>query len=460
MIDSTGERIASELLTRVRLEHLQRYAICREVVRGKRVLAIGSGEGHGGAMLSDTAAQVIGVERNPSLVAHAAGLYGRLPHLSYTVGALDRIPLADRSIDVVVAFGTLYSRDLHMVTLREIRRVMAPEGLFLFAWPNAFVPLELQPRLGLELQSGRSPTLSELGTLLKSFFEQVEFWGQRLAVGSFTFPLDRIAPRTKLRPLTVEEDVITESVAPLEHPLSYIAVCSDAPFEPHLLQLESVVLEPAEDLYLQLQQTMLENDKRHQKDDAVITQLMDRLEAARTAQKTTTRLHSVAVSELQDERLEQREMERVLSSARQEVEAAGRLLADSQATLQITQMALDGSRLEAQTQYQALKELQQQHVATQAVLQDTQATLQDTQATLQETQAALQETQAELDARIRAHETQLAERDAQIGGWQGQVEALRHQLADVYASTSWRISAPIRRARRAIDALLGRGARP
>lgn len=439
MIDSTGERIASELLTRVRLEHLQRFAICREVVRGKRVLAIGSGEGHGGAMLSDTAAQVIGVERNPRLVAHAAGRYGSLPHLSYTVGALDRIPLADRSVDVVVAFGTLYSRDLHMVTLREIRRVLAPEGLFLFAWPNAFVPLELQPRLGLELQSGRSPTLGELGTLLKSFFDQVEFWGQRLAVGSFTFPLDRIAPRTKLRPLTVEEDVITESVSPLEHPLSYIAVCSDTPFEPHMLQLESVVLEPAEDIYLQLQRTMLENDQRHQKDDALVTQLMDRLEAARTAQKTTTRLHSVAVGELQDERLEQREMERLLSTARQEAETAGRALADAQAHLLLTQMELDGNRLRAQTQDQALTELQQQHAAL---------------------EAALAEKQAEFDARVRTLETQLAERVGEIGGWQGQVQALRDQLADVYGSTSWRISAPIRRARRALNTLLGRGARP
>jgi SAM-dependent methyltransferase len=427
MIDSTGERIASELLTRVRLEHLQRYAICRELVRGKRVLAVGSGEGHGAAMLSDTAARVVGVERNPTLVIHAASVYGRLPHLSYTVGALDRLPLADRSVDVVVAFGTLYARDLHNVTLREVRRVLAPDGLFLFAWPNAFVPLELQPRLGLELQAGPTPTLSELGTQFKTFFEQVEFWGQRLAVGSFTYPLDHIAPRTTLRPLTVEQDVITESVSPLDHPLSYIAVCSDAPFEPQALQLESVVLEPAEDLYLELGRALLESDQRHQKDDALITQLMDRLEAARTAQKTTTRLHSAAVSELQDERLEQREMERLLASARQEAEAAARALEAAQQNLQITHMALDGSRLDAAQRLQALTELRQQQAAT----------------------------QAELDAQIHARE----QSDAQVGARQAQVDALQHQIADVYASTSWRLTGPIRRTRRALDALFRRGSR-
>ena len=51
-----------ELSGDIELEHFHRYLLAKQVVAGKTVLDIASGEGYGSAMLAQTAQKVIGVE--------------------------------------------------------------------------------------------------------------------------------------------------------------------------------------------------------------------------------------------------------------------------------------------------------------------------------------------------------------------------------------------------------------
>src|SRR4051812_49629075 len=51
--------------------HLVVYEWIAERVRGKRVIDMASGEGYGSAVLSRTAASVVGVEANPEAFEHA-----------------------------------------------------------------------------------------------------------------------------------------------------------------------------------------------------------------------------------------------------------------------------------------------------------------------------------------------------------------------------------------------------
>jgi SAM-dependent methyltransferase len=439
MIDFTGERLVPGIQGQVKLERLQRYALCREAVRGKRALDIACGEGNGSAMLSVTAARVVGVDPDPGVVAHAATTYGRLPHLSYAIGSCDRIPLSDRSMDVVIAFDAIQYQDRHDEMLREIRRVLVPGGLLLLSSPNTLTLASANVLQRRERQSEseaearahaqadraavRSLSFGELETLLKSVFEQVEFWGQRPGVGSFTFPLNHSAARAKLRPLTLEEDVIAECVAPLDNPVWFIAACSDAPFEPHALRLESVAAEPADDRYLRLTRTVQDYERTHQQDDAVITQLTDRLDAARTAQRTATRLHSVAVAELQDLRQEQRELNRALSATRQELDTSVRALDDARRALDEAHRTLEAERQQARDALDAERaraqgeadDLRRQHAAAQAAWQ---------------------------------HEYSMLMRQDEAA-----VNDLRLELASVYDSTSWRLTAPMRAVKRTLDGL-------
>ena len=108
----TGERYVPEIAGEIRLEHVHRYLIARELVPGKRVLDIACGEGYGSAILSAAAAHVTGVDISPEAVAHASSKYAR-SNLVFCLGSCEAIPLEDHSVDVVVSFETIEHIERH-----------------------------------------------------------------------------------------------------------------------------------------------------------------------------------------------------------------------------------------------------------------------------------------------------------------------------------------------------------
>jgi ubiquinone/menaquinone biosynthesis C-methylase UbiE len=69
--------------------------------------------------------QVIGVDSSPDMLAHARR---RVPDGEFHLGALDRLPLADDSADVIVcALALVHVPDLQRV-LAEFARVLRPGG--------------------------------------------------------------------------------------------------------------------------------------------------------------------------------------------------------------------------------------------------------------------------------------------------------------------------------------------
>ena len=131
----TGERFVPGTAGRMKLEHMQRYALCRGLVRGKRVLDIATGEGYGAALLGASASRVIGVDLAPDAIAHAHAKY-RAANLQFVVGACEAIPLADGSIDVIVSFETIEHLLDHDAMMGEFQRVLAPDGLVIISSPE------------------------------------------------------------------------------------------------------------------------------------------------------------------------------------------------------------------------------------------------------------------------------------------------------------------------------------
>lgn len=58
----TGKCLETHILNTTTAEHLHRYALAKEIVKGQSVLDIASGEGYGSFLLSKKAKNVIGVE--------------------------------------------------------------------------------------------------------------------------------------------------------------------------------------------------------------------------------------------------------------------------------------------------------------------------------------------------------------------------------------------------------------
>lgn len=171
-LEPTGERMVPESSDRFTFwEHVYRYGFASRFVAAKRVLDIACGEGYGAAALQKAgAANVIGVDIAEDVCLHARDRYG----LDARLGSAEQIPVADRSVDVVVSFETIeHIPDPHRF-LDECIRVLAPGGRLIISTPNK----------GIYGATAKNPyhcsemTENEFATALRARFHEIDFYSQ------------------------------------------------------------------------------------------------------------------------------------------------------------------------------------------------------------------------------------------------------------------------------------------
>ena len=183
----TGERLVTDVEGVLGVaEHLHRYALACEFVKGKRVLDIASGEGYGGHLLSKTAHKVTGVDISEEAVFHANKKYGSKTNLTYQVGSASAIPLEDASVDIVTSFETLEHTTEHAEFLKEIKRVLIPGGMLIMSTPDTILYKVREP---INPHHLKELTTEEFKELINSNFLHAEFFNQRCLIGSFITPL-------------------------------------------------------------------------------------------------------------------------------------------------------------------------------------------------------------------------------------------------------------------------------
>ncbi|WP_053732109.1 glycosyltransferase [Nocardia sp. NRRL S-836] len=183
-IEWTGERCVPWTEdTQVVYEHYHRYAIARDLVAGKRVLDLASGEGYGSAMLAQTAAEVVGVDIDAPSVEHARHNYGS-PTLSFAVGSItDPTLLADAPpFDVITCFEAIEHVTDHAGLMALIRARLAPGGLVLMSTPDTEVYSHQHHNCN-EFHL-KELTEQEFAGLLRADFANVAMFHQNVAVGS------------------------------------------------------------------------------------------------------------------------------------------------------------------------------------------------------------------------------------------------------------------------------------
>lgn len=129
------ERILPRLLDfAMRQEQLGEYRRRVTLQARGRVLEVGVGSGLNLALYGAGAEQIVGLDPSPRLLemARAALEKARTQSIELVEGTAEAMPLDDASFDTVVTTWTLCSIADVEAALREMRRVLKPDGRLLF----------------------------------------------------------------------------------------------------------------------------------------------------------------------------------------------------------------------------------------------------------------------------------------------------------------------------------------
>jgi glycosyltransferase involved in cell wall biosynthesis/2-polyprenyl-3-methyl-5-hydroxy-6-metoxy-1,4-benzoquinol methylase len=188
LLEWTGERyLPSVEEASIGYEHLHRYAYATQFVANKKVLDLASGEGYGSYLLSRGAEFVVGVDIDKKTIRHARNKYIK-SNLQFKTGTITDIPIEGRNIfDLIVCFEVIEHIDDHENLLKEVKRLLTKDGLFIVSIPNKWTysdePKYENPFHVHELY------LDEFTKLFEKYFRLVKILGQRIYCNSNIWPI-------------------------------------------------------------------------------------------------------------------------------------------------------------------------------------------------------------------------------------------------------------------------------
>jgi ubiquinone/menaquinone biosynthesis C-methylase UbiE len=117
-----------------------RHRVTQEA-RGRTVLEYGCGNASLGFELAPIAKEVIGIDISDVAIANAQRIaaHQRLANTKFVVDNAESMRFADDSIDVLMGSGIVHHLDIPRA-MREVRRVLRPGGIAIFAEPLGHNP--------------------------------------------------------------------------------------------------------------------------------------------------------------------------------------------------------------------------------------------------------------------------------------------------------------------------------
>lgn len=159
-------------------EALTRYEFAQKFLKkGGKVLDLGCGTGYGSAILGQMA-KVTGLDQNQEAIEFAQKKYGS--DAKFMVGDITHLQTPGHEFNLVCCFEVIEHLKNPEKMLREVKRVLKPDGYFLLSTPNQDV-LSIKGELTSPYHV-KEYDLKEIEELLGQFFSRVEMFGQRKSV--------------------------------------------------------------------------------------------------------------------------------------------------------------------------------------------------------------------------------------------------------------------------------------
>ncbi|HMO13667.1 MAG TPA: class I SAM-dependent methyltransferase [Pirellulaceae bacterium] len=152
--------------------HLARYRFAAQFTTGKHVVDIACGTGYGVRALVELghAASVLGIDCCPEAIAYAQRKHS-LNNTDYRIGTAEDTGLSSDEFDVAVSFETIEHLVDDQAFLRELARILKPDGLLICSTPNQW-PLDIAPH------HYRVYDYATFKELLSKYFQEVQFFNQ------------------------------------------------------------------------------------------------------------------------------------------------------------------------------------------------------------------------------------------------------------------------------------------
>ncbi len=236
----TGERfVPGHGGVQMAYEHLHRYRFALRQACGKKVLDVASGSGYGSGLLAKVARQVWALDIDGPAVLQARRSI-RDANVCFIHADSGRVPLRTGTMDLIVAFEIIEHVPDQEGMIRELARVLKPDGLALISTPNKAVYSDARKYVNpFHL---REFYRDDFLDLLRSGFNSVRLLHQQVRAGSLISGDDGTARTGEILtgPLPGEERCET---APM-----YFLACCGCGTEGHP-QADSVYLDPADSLF-------------------------------------------------------------------------------------------------------------------------------------------------------------------------------------------------------------------
>jgi|GEM_PF-1493402 len=169
--------------------HFQRYRFASQFVKDKVVLDAGCGAGYGSWIMATEggAREVIGIDYAKEIIEYDLEKYQKDNLTFETMNVLD-LGFEDNKFDVVVNFEVFEHIDDPDALLKELSRVLKPDGILLLSTPNkAVYSPDKEPDYPFHV---REYSYQEFRSILAKYFHNFKFIGQYLSSGKLELRTD------------------------------------------------------------------------------------------------------------------------------------------------------------------------------------------------------------------------------------------------------------------------------